>query len=237
MTVSRMLNQSCKVAPATRQRIQKVMDELRYRPSLLARGLASRKTRILGLMIFDQLNLDFLQPIFLGVEHEARQSGYDLLIFSRPGGKEGRENRCLGLVDGVLCLGYEMDNRAVEGLEERGIPCVVIGRREWRRAAPRSVCLNYYDAYRDLTRRLLGLGHRNFAFMGGSGDYYVDREKREGFRAALGEAGLPGERAPVFDDGEAARVRELLEEYRPTAVVLENTVFPLPLLLSVRELG
>jgi DNA-binding LacI/PurR family transcriptional regulator len=52
----------------------------------MAQGLASSRTSILGLMIFEHMDMDFnfFQPIFFGVEHEARLSGYDLLLFTNP---------------------------------------------------------------------------------------------------------------------------------------------------------
>ena len=235
MTVSRMLNHKAKVAPDTRKKVQKVMDELKYQPSPFARGLASQKSRILGIMIFDGMNMDFLTPIFLGIEHEARINGYDLLIFSNP--EKDKESHSLSFVDGVLCFGYEMDNVAVENLEKRNIPYAVIGKRQWRKASPWYCTMDYFNGYRKRAAHLIGMGHRKMAFMGGLSSYYVDTEKYDGFHAAFQEAGLSPKNSLILHDGDVSNFRESIEQFRPTAVFLENTVYPFPFLFCVKELG
>jgi LacI family transcriptional regulator len=235
MTVSRIFNAPGKVAPATRIRVQQVIDRLQYRPSPFAQGLASHKTGILGLMIFDNLNLDFLQPIFLAAEKEIRTLGRDLLILSHPEKSGGHVNRCLDLVDGVLCFGYEIDNDAIENLEEQGIPYAVIGKREWTRASPWSVRPDYFNGYRNATRHLLSLGHRRIAFLGGNSRFPPDMEKHAGFHAAIGEEGASEGKS--FYDEDVGRIREILETVRPTAVFLENIKVPFIFLQCVKEMG
>jgi LacI family transcriptional regulator len=186
-------------------------------------------------MIFDDLNLDFLQPIFLAAEQEIRASERDLLILSHPGKSGGYVSRCLDLVDGVLCFGYEMDNGAIEILEQRGIPYAIIGKREWTNISPWSISPDYFNGYRDLTRRLLSLGHRRIAFMGGNARFPPDMEKHSGFHAAFREEGIPGGKS--FYDEDVGQVRKILETVRPTAVFLENIKFPFSFLQCVKEMG
>jgi LacI family transcriptional regulator len=235
MTISRIFNDPGKVAPATRTRVQQIIDGLQYRPSPFAQGLASQKTGILGLMIFDNLNLDFLQPIFLAAEQEIRALGRDLLILSQPEKSGGHVSRCLDLVDGVLCFGYTIDNNAIENLEERGIPYAVIGKREWTKVSPWSIRPDYCNGYRDAARRLVDMGHRKIAFMGGNSRFAPDMEKHAGFHAAIDEAGI-GEGKSFYDE-DVGRVREILETFRPTAVFLENIKFPFTFLQCVKEMG
>jgi LacI family transcriptional regulator len=235
MTISRIFNDPDKVAEATRIRVQQVIDGLQYRPSPFARGLASNKTGILGLMIFDNLNLDFFQPIFLAAEQEIRALGCDLLIFSQPEKGGGHVSRCLDLVDGVLCFGYAIDNDAIENLEKQGIPYAVIGKREWTRASPWYIRPDYFNAYRDTARRLADMGHRRLAFMGGNARFPPDMEKHAGFHAAVDENGAAEGKS--FYDEDVGRVREILETFKPTAVFLESYQFPFVFLHCVRELG
>ncbi|MDR1972868.1 MAG: LacI family transcriptional regulator [Treponema sp.] len=239
MTVSRMLNNTGIVAAATREKVQRVIDRYHYQPNPIARGLASRRTFVLGLMIFEHMDMDyhFFQLIFFGVEQEARLLGYDMLLFSNPRKAGGRENRCLGLVDGVICFGTNIDNKAVEYLEDRGIPHVVIGRRLWLKANPRSCVVDYFNGFREAVNYLLKLGHRRIAFWGGCRDFSVDLEKHQGYRQALCEAGIPGEEGMDLYDEEAARIRNCIERYRPTALIMEGTRVPLPLLINAREMG
>jgi DNA-binding LacI/PurR family transcriptional regulator len=243
MTVSRMYNDAAKVAPATRVRVQKVIDELRYQPSAVARGLASRSTRIIGIMIFDNFNSNFFQPMFLAVEQEARAHGYDLLIFSRS--REGPESRCLGLVDGVLCFGFDFDNDTIENLENRGVPFAIIGKREWRKVSPWYVTVDYFEGFRKATEYLLAMGHRKIAFFGGSADFCVDAEKYAGYRRALADRGITEKNSLILcgkgvsrgsAGGEVGRLRKTLERFGPTAVILEGDNFPLPFLLTLKEM-
>ncbi|MCL2879056.1 MAG: LacI family transcriptional regulator [Treponema sp.] len=235
MTVSRMINPGGVVAPATRARIQKVINELHYRPSPFARGLASRKSNILGLMIFDNLDFGFFQPMFLGVEQEARANGYDLLVFSRP--LRGTESRSLALVDGVLCFGYDFDNETIESLEDSGIPYAIIGKRGWRRVKPWYCTVDYFNGFRNTTKYLLELGHRKIAFLGGSWSFSVDAEKFNGYMQALREAGIPETDSLILCDSEIEKLKAALEKYKPTAVFLESNVFPMQFFLCIREMG
>jgi DNA-binding LacI/PurR family transcriptional regulator len=235
MTVSRTLNAPHKVAMATKTRVLQVIDRVQYRPNPLAQGLVSRRTGILGLMIFDDMDMGFLQPIFLVAEQEIRTSGRDLLIFSQPGKSGGHVSRCLDLVDGVLCFGYEIDNNVIETLEKRGIPYAIIGKREWTKVSPWFISPAYFNSYRDVTRRLLNLGHQRIVFMGGNDRFLPDIEKHSGFHAAFREEGVSGGRS--FYDEDVGQVREILETVRPTAVFLENIKFPLPFLQCVKEIG
>ena len=71
MTVSRVVNQKDDVGEATRQRILQIIDELGYRPSGIARGLATRRTGTLGLVVPDVAN-----PFFAGVAHGVEQQAF-----------------------------------------------------------------------------------------------------------------------------------------------------------------
>jgi LacI family transcriptional regulator len=235
MTVSRIMNNTGQVAAATRLRIQQLIDELHYQPSPFAKGLASQTSRILGLMIFDKLDFGFFEPMFRGVEHEVRVKGYDLLILSHPEMREGRINSCLGMVAGVLCFGFDFDNDTIENIESQGIPYVLIGKREWRNAAPWYCTADYLNGFRRITHYLMDMGHKRIALMGISPDFAPDKEKHEGFKKALAEAG--NRNGFVLNNSDVERIREVLENFRPTAVIMDGTIAPLPLLLCIREMG
>jgi len=235
MTVSRVFNHGSKVAVGTRTRVKRIIEELGYHPDPFARSLVSKKSQILGLMIFDDMDFGFFHPMFLGVEQEAMESGYDLLIFSRPERKRWPESRNLSLVDGVLCFGYTFDNETIESLEDRKIPYVVIGKRKWNRVSPWYCSGDYFKGFRDTTKYLLEMGHRKIAFMGGSASFIVDKEKRRGYVSALKDAGI-GDNALVLDDEDVNRIPEFFEKHKPTAVFLDGRVIPMPLLLYANKM-
>ena len=78
-TVSRYINQNAAISPAVAERLKKVMRELNYVPHAAARHLASRKTRVIGLLLTNMHN-DFFGPLLSGIETVVRQKGYNLIV-------------------------------------------------------------------------------------------------------------------------------------------------------------
>ena len=80
-TVSRVLNGRPDVSPETRQRVQRVIEELAYQPYAIARGLASKRTYTLGLVTSDFSDFWFSQVV-TGAEVEAHEHGYFFMLGS-----------------------------------------------------------------------------------------------------------------------------------------------------------
>jgi DNA-binding LacI/PurR family transcriptional regulator len=73
-TVSRYINRNAPVSSEVSERLEHVMLELKYVPHAAARNLASRKTRVIGLLL-NNLHNDFFVPLLNGVESEIREKG------------------------------------------------------------------------------------------------------------------------------------------------------------------
>lgn len=131
-TVSAALNGTRPVAADTRRRIEQAAAELGYRPSLLARGLQSKRTRILALLYptprsgFGLTEMQFAT----GAAEAARELGYHLLLSPEHAEpvEELRHLTGLGLVDGVLLMEVGLDDERTEFLLEAGVPFSMIGR-------------------------------------------------------------------------------------------------------------
>jgi LacI family transcriptional regulator len=236
MTVSRMLNHTSKVAPATRIKLQRVIDELQYRPNPMARGLATNTSRIIGLMMFTDVEAFYLHQILLGVEKAARALDYDLLVFAKPeeGGSLGDR---IDLVDGVLCFGNPYGADILEKLERDGVPFVVTGRRNWRRLRPWQVIPDYLTGFRKAALYLADLGHREIAMIGGTAGFEPDEDKYAGFKQGLAERGLPYNPAAAVYENEAGKIKDVLDAYRPTAIIAESVGIQLALFLAAKELA
>ena len=78
-TVSRYINRNANVSPEVSKRLDLVLAELKYVPHAAARHLASRKTRVIGLLL-NNLHNDFFVPLLNGVEAVVRKKDYNLII-------------------------------------------------------------------------------------------------------------------------------------------------------------
>src|ERR1041385_7885790 len=78
-TVSRYINRNAPVSAEVAERLSRVMSDLRYVPHAAARHLASRKTRVVGLLL-NNLHNDFFVPLLNGVEAVIRKKGYNLIV-------------------------------------------------------------------------------------------------------------------------------------------------------------
>ena len=238
MTVSRVLNHADTVAPDTLARVQAVIDRMHFRPNAIARGLATRRTNIIGLLVYDQHEaFSFFSQMVLSAQAEAKKRGVDLLIFSLSEEQRHLSSQRLDLVDGMLCLGEVFNHAALELLERRKVPYVVIGKRNWRNIDPWYCCPDYVDGYRSVTEHLLQMGHRRIAMMGGYADFEADIEKYVGYRQALEAAGLPCDPALVVYEEQHERVEAILASRRATAVIVEGYTILMMVLLAARAHG
>jgi DNA-binding LacI/PurR family transcriptional regulator len=229
-TVSFVVNNTKPVMPETRQRIERAMAELGFRPNLVARALASRRTQILALVTpFSRLWLGAATREFIiGAATAAKQADHHLVIW--PVGNDGNELVTLvgqKLIDGVLLMSVQLDDARVEALRELDTPFTLIGRT-------RDVTgLHYVDiditaSMRVAMDHLAELGHRHIAFVNGNRDEegvagfgpYVRAE--HAYRELAGERGIDPVvlycRSTVASGREAAR--ELLARAPGTTAVI-----------------
>jgi LacI family transcriptional regulator len=202
MTVSRAFGGKSGVAEATQTRIREVAQRLGYRPNRVAQGLATKRTRTLGLVVSSDRSLS---AVLRGAEATAREHGYSILT-TLPGRRVGVERERVELllerrVDGLLLVSTsDMEQHEhVRGLWREGIPLVTINRYceemgFWR------LFFDYGGAARAVTRKLLAAGHRRIAFVGGAPDYHERsvRERIAGYREALRDASAWTPDAEVF---------------------------------------
>ncbi|WP_171074743.1 LacI family DNA-binding transcriptional regulator [Nonomuraea basaltis] len=216
-TVSAALNGTRPVAAATKRRIERAAAELGYRPNVLARGLQSKRTRILALLYpaprggFGLTEMQFAT----GAAEAAGELGYHLLLSPENADpiEELRHLTGLGLVDGVLLMEVRLDDERPEFLSQAGVPFSMIGRTR----EPGS--LDYADidfaaTARDAVAHVAGLGHRKLAFFNLPAGTYATGygpavRAGEEFAAAAREAGLGY--VDGFGPGSAEEGREAFE--------------------------
>ena len=235
--VSLVLQNSPRVSEPKRQAVLKAVAELGYRPDPVARSLAERRTRTIGVVIDDLSNpwyvelLDGLRPVL----HE-----HGLRPLLADGHTEPDAVQALSdlRVDGLVLVGTPTLS-AIDQVEALAgqIPTVVAGTREPRLSAVDVVANDDYRGARLATAHLLELGHRRIAHIVGEGE--VGRLRRAGFEATIADAG--SEPQCVAGDWTEATGRRVATELlrssgRPTAIFAANDLSAVGVLAAADEL-
>lgn len=258
-TVSRVLNGSAPVSEQKRQKIQAAIARHHYTPNAFARGLVSRQSMTLGVLIPDITN-PYFSSMFREFESAAQEAGYSVLLcntaFSSFQAREKLQREAAYFrmlvekrVDGVLIVGGQADlevpgesyRAALRELSE-ALPVVVLGspiegvncqfiQRERGRGVFASV--NY----------LTSLGHRRIAFVGGEQGVDITAQRLAAYRQALTVLGLPGDESLVAlsdyyaPDGFAAARRLLDSGTEFTAILAMNDNVALGVYRALADAG
>lgn len=194
-TISRVLNHPEKVKPATREKVLKVIEELGYRPNMVARGLASRKTTTVGIIISDITRASVAEMIG-GIMDISDTYDYSIKIFQIHDEiqvKDVMRNVVAEQVDGVLYLNDELSEAATEEIKEvlkqSNIPFVFTNViNEDKNTA--SVAIDYLKAAYDMTRTLINQGKKHIYLLSTARRYTVNIAKEQGYINAMQESGL-----------------------------------------------
>lgn len=245
-TVSRVINRSPHVAPATRQRVLAVIRELGYRPNVTARALVTGSTRTIG---FLAVNLHQYGPAqtLVGLEQAARAAGYFLSVAvleeatSQAMG-EAIDRLVAQAVDAIVALATYDD--AFRALHATSPPVPLVNVQSGGADTEPAVGVDQIAGARLATRHLLDLGHRTVHHVTGPADSQESRHRTQGWRAELAAVGAPIREAAPGDwtpsSGYQAG-RRLVERRRAgeevSAVFVANDQMALGLLSALREAG
>jgi DNA-binding LacI/PurR family transcriptional regulator len=128
-TVSRYINKNAKISPEVSERLGRVMTELKYVPHAAARHLASRKTRLVGLLL-NNLHNDFFVPLLNGVEAVVRKKGYNLIIATYHASSRNEMPPPIGPhnTDGLLVFSDGLADEDLANLKSIGFPIILVHR-------------------------------------------------------------------------------------------------------------
>ena len=239
-TVSRVINGKGPVREATRRRIRRVVERLRYAPHGAARSLITRETRTLGVLLPDLFG-EFFSELIRGIDLAARQSGYHLLVSGSHGDRlevQALLRAIRGRVDGLIALSPDVNALAFEANLPAGFPVVLLNGGD-RRSDYGSIRVDNYGGAFAMTRHLTGLGHRRIAFVTGPVRNPDASERLRGYRDAVGRHGrdgaleIPGDFRE--DAGYRAASRLLTCKPLPTAVFAANDAMAIGLLCALRR--
>ena len=192
-TVSRYINRNAPVSTEAGERLNQVMRELRYVPHAAARHLASRKTRVIGLLL-NNLHNDFFVPLLNGIEAVVRQKGYNLIVATYHANSRNDMPPPIGPhnTDGLLVFSDGLVNEDLENLTASGFPMVLVHRTPPSSLNIPSVTVENLEITQKLVEHLIQVhGKRHILFMRGP-IHQEDSYRREmGYKSALAANRIP----------------------------------------------
>lgn len=246
-TVSAVLNGTKFVRAALRDRVEEAVASLGYRPNLIARALHGKRTRTLACLV-PSLTNPFFSQMAAAVDEAAHEAGYSVLV----GAVQGDPNRVAAYVDRLLAIGVDgalvslewniLHSELIPRLLAHSVPVVGVGGGV---AIPEIDCLLHDDqaAGEIAGRYLLGLGHRQIAFLGNV-ESRATELRYTGLSTALRAAGIDNDPAlkvevPGYreDDGMLALGALMARNVSFTAVVAVNDIFALGTLNALETQG
>ncbi len=236
-TVSHVLNGTRKVSEETWGEVLAAVEELSYRPNLLAKGLKTRRTYTIGLLIPDIKN-SFFTSVVRGVEGVALSRGYHLFLCNTDE-DPGREDEYITelakkRVDGLMVAPLARREASVRRLRGESVPFVFVD-RDVESTDADVVSVNNRAGMRLIAEHLWGLEHRRIAMISGPLDKASGYERYLGLRDALSDFGVELEDSLVcFGDFRTSSGREGARELLslpspPTAMVTANSQMTLGL--------
>ena len=242
-TVSRVVNNSPKVHPKTREKVLQVIEELDYHPNLSAQGLALNITEIIAL-IFPDISGPFYSEVLRGVEKEASQHNYHLLIY----GTHGKESnprflrRLPARVDGMILMTRSVDDQYIYDLSKKRVPFVLLD-RETDSVVADCILSNNVEAAAHATEHLIQHKYQRIAFISGPDGSPDSNARFTGYQQALEKHDLPTSPSLVEHgdfrqpSGYQAMNRLLDQTVPPDAVFAANDEMAIGAIEAIRNRG
>ncbi len=244
MTVSRVVNNKEDVSPVTRQRVLQIIEDLGYRPSSIARGLATRRTSTLGVVVPD-IDNPWFSGVVRGAEDHAYAQEYSVLLGNTNEEPEREVAVLQSLeekqVDGLLlCSSRLSDEDLLRAVKQ--FPAVVLVSRILDNGCTAMVSSDDVAGGRLAAEHLLNTGHRAIGFISGPGVSYSGRSRVAGYRAALKTAGIPYREdyvchcSPLLEVAQDTARDFLRQRPELTAVICHNDLVAVGVLHACKNL-
>jgi len=260
MTVSRVLNENVHVKPGNVQKVRDAIDKLGYRPNMLAKALATRRSYTLALVMVN-ISDPFHNLVYEGMEGVCYKRGYTNVIcdtFTKE--RESDYFKWLGdgQIDGAVFHHLNLSERDVIGLNEKGVTCLLLDNERVLDNAC-NVSTNNYIGGKLAAEHLVAKGHKIIVCLHGwlqkpdikgtafaeSFQFNIWRDRTRGFMDVLTQYDLDTKhtyQAELYREGNFYIFDNLLEDLirqvnRPTAVYCENDVMALAMIKAIHKKG
>ncbi len=237
-TVSRVMQGRPSVAPELAQRVQEVSRRLGYRPSPMARGLATGSTGMVGILV-PQLSNPYFHELIKAIGFGAGQDGYRMLVLESDERVADEPDLAASLyahADGVILCSPRLSDESLTALAA-GRPHMLCVNRIPPAGVLSGVACDSYHPLFEICRLLAGLGHHRVAYLGGAPLSWVNAERWRAVKdsASLGLEPIWMQSGPTIDAGYA--VVDSVLTLGPTALIACNDLCAVGALTRLRELG
>ncbi len=220
-TVSRVVNGNPNVKPTTRKKVSDVIERLNYRPNAVARGLASKKTTTVGVIIPDVTNLYF-SSLARGIDDIASMYNYNIVLANSDGDIQ-KEKKVLDTllaqqVDGVIFMGHQVSDVMSKEIDRVDTPVVLAGTVDEENELP-NIIIDYRESTKATTQLLFDHGNEKVALVGLEINAAKQQRSFEGYKAGLEAAGRE------FDDSLVVKIapdRHVIQNLNLASTVLET---------------
>jgi LacI family transcriptional regulator len=240
-TVSRVLNNNPQVKKEIKERVLKAIEELDYRPSAIARNLATNRTNIIGLILPDITN-PYFPGLARGIEDAAHRLGYTLFISNTDNDPKLEQEYIRRMVEqqvsGIVLISSILDEAAVHDLTSLQTP-IVLCDRLIANAPFDAVLIDNYKAAYEAVSYLIDQDHTRIVHLAGPMNIQSADNRRQGYIDAMRNAG----REPFVSVGTFSyesgmqQISAVLDEYRPTALFAANDLVALGAMCEIHRRG
>ncbi|MDF2725696.1 MAG: transcriptional regulator [Paenibacillus sp.] len=243
-TVSKVINGTGRISAETRERINEIMQELDYQPSVVASALTGKSTFTIGLLIPDLANPLYAE-IARSAEDRGRELGFNLVMCSTDNNPRRESNYISFLkqkrVDGILISTGISDEAGLKNLAEQKIPVALVT-RDIASLDADSVRVDDFMGGYQAASHLIGLGHRHFAIIAEDLQLPASSERVRGCKFALEEAGIEfnqtfvKESTSSVEEGKRHALELLQSDDSPTAIFASNDLLAIGAVQAAKEL-
>lgn len=223
-TVSRVLNNDPTVKAVNRQKVMKAIDEINYKPNMLAKNLRKQSSNIIA-MVMSSIANPFYAGIVRGAQEAIRDSGYNMILGTTEWQAATYEHMLsTSQVDGIIILSSWANKKFIQNLNEQ---------------YPIVMCNEYYDdinityvsidnkkAGYDATRELIRRGNRNIVYVTGTKNTSSVKERLTGYKEALNEAGIEYNPSliikPTRGHGEDGQMIEIINRLLDQGITIDG---------------
>ncbi|RYM06951.1 catabolite control protein A [Sporolactobacillus sp. THM7-7] len=245
-TVSRVVNGNPNVKPTTRKKVSEAIRRLGYRPNAVARGLASKKTTTVGVIIPDISNV-FFSELARGIEDIANMYKYNIILCNSDQNKD-KEIRLIQTllgkqVDGIVFMGGKISDEHINEFKQSPVPVVLAATVDEKREIP-SVNIDYEQAVFDVVSHLIQSGHQKIGLISGPFDVPINGKYRvSGYKKALADNGIAFDESLLvlgdytYESGKEATAQYLDQEVTPTAIVVASDEMAIGAIHEIQDRG